>query len=1008
MLLLGAATSAVICGVQLAQAQETITVTGSRIVNRDFASDSPISTVSGDLIQSTGAIEVTDLLATLPQVVPSIGAGSNNPSGSTAGQQAIDLRGLGSQRSVVLIDGRRAAPSNDDGTVDLQTIPTSLISRVEVITGGASAVYGPDAITGVVNFVMKKDFQGVAADLQYGVSDRGDDNTMSASVTVGGNFDGGKGNMVFTYDYGYRRALYDSARPFANQATSSTSRSPTGSYAPSSANLPSQAAVNAYFAANGGAAAGAVLNSSTFGFNNDGSLFNFGGSKTTVGVFNYKSNPLYPAKLFCADPTTPSNCKTYSYNFQPPNLMILPLKRQNFMTIGHYDITPDIEVYVEGKFTNYSSSSSLAPTPAPTVAVTAPDGSKNTATGYIVPVNNPFIPAALKTLLNSRTGNVVDPGTGSTAGTQLAGTGANEDFLLNTRFLALGPRLDVFNNSVFQETSGIKGKLPFTNLDFDVFASYGQLDTIETQFGNVSNSAVENLLFGKGSGSCTGYSDLNPFGALQFGPNSLACIQRVTKNSIHTTFTDIEGTVSGSIMDLPAGAMKFSLGLDYRENTYNKIADPLLASGDISGFGVGKSEAGATYDKEAFGELYIPVLKDMPWAEFVSVTLGARQTQQSTTVHGNAWTWKAEGDWGVVPGVTVRGSYDVATRMPNISELFSTSFADNPTLANPCNFNSPFRTGANGAQVAALCASLGGAAGSSTFSQATSQGTVLSGGNSKLKPETADTFTVGISYQSQASGNPWISGFSTTLDYWNIDLHSPIGIDSYDILYGCFNYDGTNPTYSANNANCKKILSISSAYINGQEANLAKYQLDGIDLALAWNLNLEDTVGADPMWGSLGFNLNGTYMIDYSVLGTAGGKATNYAGTIGATSPIGGDTDSAYPRLKGSLSVTWAFLQKASLTARFDYIAGMQNELGKLGWNGKAFGIGTVTGTSATTYIDLFGSYALTDYLTFRAGINNVADLQPRQYNPSQQDGTDPATYDIIGRRFFAGVNLKF
>lgn len=1003
MLLVGAATSAVFCGVQLAQAQETITVTGSRIVNRDFASDSPISTVSGDLIQSTGAIEVTDLLATLPQVVPSIGAGSNNPSGGTAGQQAIDLRGLGSQRSVVLIDGRRAAPSNDDGTVDLQTIPTSLISRVEVISGGASAVYGPDAITGVVNFIMKKDFQGVAADVQYGVSDRGDDNTMSASLTVGGNFDGGKGNMVFTYDYGYRRALYDSARPFASQATSSTSRSPTGSYVPSANNLPSQAAVNAYFAANGGAAAGVVNNGSTFGFNTDGSLFNFGGSKSTGGVFNYHSDPSYPATLFCANYKTPAQCASFSYNFQPPNLMILPLKRQNFMTIGHYDITPDIEVYIEGKFTNYSSSSSLAPTPAPTVSITSPDGGKNTATGYIIPANNPFIPAALKTLLNSRTGDFHD-----TASTVLPGTGANEDFLLNTRFLALGPRLDVFNNSMFQQTGGIKGKLPFTNLDFDVYASYGQLDVIETQFGNVSNSAVENLLFGKGSGDCTGYSDLNPFGALQFGPNSLACIARVTKNSTHTTFTDVEGTVSGSLFDLPAGAMKFSLGMDYRENTYTFLADPLLGSGDISGFGVGKSEAGSTYNKEAFGELYIPVLKDAPFAEFVSVTLGARLTEQANTVHGNAWTWKAEGDWGVVPGITVRGSYDVATRMPNISELFSTSFADNPTLANPCNFNSPFRTGANAAQVSSLCAALGAAAGSSTFSQGSSQATVISGGNSKLKPETADTFTVGVAYQSQSSGNPWLSGIGATLDYWNIDLHSPIGIDSYDILYGCFNYDGTNPTYSASNANCKKILSISSAYISGFESNLSKYKLDGLDLALNWNLNLEDTVGADPMWGSLNLAFSGTYMLDYTVQGTVGGKSTNYAGTIGATSPIGGDTDSAYPRLKGSLSVTWAFLQKASLTARFDYISSMQNELGKLNWTGKAFGIGNVTGVPATTYIDLFGSYAITDYLTFRAGIDNVADLQPRQYNPSQQDGTDPATYDIIGRKYFAGLNLKF
>ncbi|MBV9550685.1 MAG: TonB-dependent receptor [Alphaproteobacteria bacterium] len=1012
-LLLGAATSAIVCGVQIAQAQETVTVTGTRIVNRDFASDSPISTVSGDLIQATGAIEVTDLLATLPQVVPSISAGSNNP--GNGGQQQIDLRGLGPQRAVVLIDGRRAAPSNDDGTVDLQTIPTSLISRVEVITGGASAVYGPDAITGVVNFIMKKDFSGVATDFQYGVSDRGDGNTLSASLTVGGNFDGGKGNMVFSYDYGYRRELFDSARPFANQATTSTSRSPTGSYAveKGALNRPSQAAVNAYFAAHGGAPAGTVSNLSTFGFNDDGTLFNFGGANGSNQVYNYKSDLSYPARLFCADPTTPTNCKSYSYNFQPPNLLVLPLKRQNFMTIGHYDVTPDIEVYVEGRFTNYNSAQSLAPTPAPTKGGTTIDGGSYSSTGYIVPAgvvvngttyNNPFIPADLRTLLNSRTGD-----------SALPGTGATEDFLLNTRFLALGPRLDVFNNSIFQETAGLRGKLPFTNLDFDVFASYGQLDTIETQFGNVSNSAVEAILFGNGAsvgcGDNNGYSDLNPFGRLKFGPKSLACISRVTKNSTHTTFTDVEGTVSGSLFDMPAGAAKFSLGMDYRENTYTFLADPLLSSGDISGFTASTSENGATYDQEAFGELYLPLIKDAPWADFVSVTLGARYTEQAKTFHGNAWTWKAEGDWGIMPGVTARGSFQVATRMPNISELFSASFSDSPGLGNPCNFDSPFRTGANAAQVTALCKAFSANVGSATFQQVSGQATVISGGNSKLKPETADTFTLGLGYQSNMH-DPWLSGISATLDYWNIDLHSPIGIDAFDILYGCFNYDGSNPSYSKTNAACSatghKILSMTSLYISGFETNLAKYQLDGLDLALNWHLNLEDTIGADPMWGSLDFNLAGTYLMSYSVQGSPTGRSNDYAGTVGVTSPIGLNTDSAYPTTKGSLTVTWAFLQKASFSARFDYIDAMRNELDILGWTGKNLGIGPVKGTSATTYIDLFGSYALTDYLTLRGGINNVADIQPRSYNPSQQDGTDPATYDILGRRFFVGLNLKF
>jgi outer membrane receptor protein involved in Fe transport len=1025
VLLLGAAASATMLMSQAARAQtsvETVVVTGSRIPNRDFVSDSPISTVSGDEITQTGSLDVTDLLATLPQVVPGVSGGSNNPASSPGGQQSIDLRGLGSKRVVVLVDGQRAAPSNKDGTVDLQTIPTSLISRVEIITGGASAVYGPDAITGVVNFIMKNDFQGIAADAQYGISDRGDDAEFTGSLTMGGNFADGRGNIVMTYDYAYRRQLFDSARGFANQATTATSRSPTGSYNPSSGNQPSQAALNSYFAANGGAPAGTVKPADALGFNTNGTLFDFGGSNGSNAVYNYKGDPSFPAKLFCADPTTPTNCKTFSYNFQPPNLLLLPLKRQNFMATGHYDINSDITAYMSTRFTNYTSATSLAPTPAPTAAVTSPDGGKATS-GFIVPANNPFIPADLASILASRTGTLfvtptptpvgqvpctIATSTPCSASTVIPGVGPAADFLLVTRFLALGPRLQDEANDVFQETGGLKGKLPFTNLNFDVYASYGQLDNIETQFGNVSNSAVENLLFGKGGGAttCTGYSDFNPFGPLKYGPNSLGCIQRVTKNSALTTFTDVEGNITGKLWDLPGGTSSFSLGASYREQTYRFIADPLLSSGDVSGFTKSQSISGAVYDQDAFGELYLPLLKDLPWADFVSVTLGGRLTEQARTVHGNAWTWKAEGDWGISRGITARTSFEVATRMPNIDELFSTSFTDTPSLADPCNFDSPFRNGPHGAQVTALCTAQG--AGSATFSQANGQLTVLSAGNPALHPETADTLTAGVSWQS-TFGGPWLSGLAATLDYWNIDLHSPIGIDSFDILYGCFNYDGSNPSYKPDNANCQKLSrSGGSMYILGNETNLAKDKLDGVDLAVNWGLDLQDTIQADPMFGKLSFNFSGTYLDTYVVQGSRGGLGTDYAGTIGSTSPIGTDTDAAFPRVKGQLTATLGLFSQASLSVRLSYIDAMKSSLAPVGWTGLNFGIGKVTGVPATTYVDLYGSWQVTDYLTLRAGVNNVADLQPRQYNPSQQDGTDAATYDIIGRRFFVGVGAKF
>ena len=712
-------------------------------------------------------------------------------------------------------------------------------------------------------------------------------------------------------------------------------------------------------------------------------MFNFGGTGS-AGVFNFHSDPAFPAQLFCANPAANTSCQTFSYNFQPPNLLIIPLQRQNFMATGHYDISSDVTAYMSAWFTNYTSASSLAPTPAPTSPVVAPDGSTS-ASSYIVPINNPFIPTDLATLLASRPTPAAD-------------------FAVRTRFLGLGPRLDDENNDVFQETFGLKGNLPF-NLKFDAFASYGELDNIETQFGNVSNSAVENLLFGLGSGDCTGFSDFNPFGALKFGPNSLACVQRITKNSTKTTFTDVEGSVTGALATLPAGDVSFAAGLDYREQTFRFIADPLLSSGDVSGFNAQKSIAGAVYNQEIFGELYIPILKNQPWAELASLTLGGRYTEQAHTTHGNAFTWKAEGDWTVIHGLTARGSVEVATRMPNIDELFSTSFQNNPALADPCNFDSPFLNGPHAAQVANLCAAQGIGPG---FQQPSGQIQINSGGNPHLRPETADTFTVGVAWTSQFE-DPWLSGMSGTLDYWNIDLHSPIGTDAFDILYGCFNFDGSNPTYSNANANCQKVSrpTSSAAYLNGFETNLAKDKLDGIDLKLDWALDLHDTVDADPMWGNLLIDVNGTWLDSYVIQGSPTGLGVDYAGTIGATSPIGLNTDAALPRFKGQATMTWN-IGDGSLSARFNYVDGMKNSLSVVGWTGLNFGIGKVTGVPATVYVDLFGNYAVTSNITLRAGILNVADTQPRLYNPSQQDGTDPATYDIIGRRYFVGVGVKF
>lgn len=246
---------------------DIVVVTGSRIARRDNVAESPILTVGREAIEQSGAVTVEAFVNTLPQVTAGLSSQSNNPSSN--GRAFIDLRGLGQSRNLVLLNGRRAMGSDSGGTVDVNTIPAALIERAEIITGGAATTYGSDAVSGVLNFILRRNFEGVSVDSQYRQTEQGDGEEVKFDVTMGSNFDGGRGNAVLSVGYFNRQDLYKDARGFSAQASSGTSAFPDGSFV-TGTNTPSQAAVDALFGPgrcqNTGGQAG-------FGFNPDGSLF---------------------------------------------------------------------------------------------------------------------------------------------------------------------------------------------------------------------------------------------------------------------------------------------------------------------------------------------------------------------------------------------------------------------------------------------------------------------------------------------------------------------------------------------------------------------------------------------------------------------------------------------------------------------------------------------------------------------------------------------------------------
>lgn len=955
-----------------------IVVTGSRIARQDYRSTSPIVTVSAQDFQATGAVTIDSLINDLPQFTPTISSTSNNP--SNGGQANINLRNLGSNRTLVLMNGRRVVPSNSDGTVDVNLIPTALIKNVEVISGGASAACGSDALAGVANFILDENFSGVQFDAQYGETDRSDGKTESYSITVGGNFDNDRGNMVLSLGRSTRDVIYNAAREFS-AVSGPSATSPLGSTIFDSNNLPSQAAVAAYFNSPNLPETGA------FGFNDDGSLFSY------TGKLNVKN----PAG---AGPEYTAPGADYTFNTGPLNYLQLPLERYNVYGGGRYKINDNAEVYANALFTQYTADTELAASPA------------SAGTGFRVPSTNPFITSDLRALLNTR-------------------ANPNGSFALNKRFTSLGGRHSTEEYNIYQITAGVRGRVPQSEWTYDVYGSYGRVSNTTTQTGNASRSSVQRLLddrFGGAGGVVNGVAvaplcagGFDPFGVTNLSAECIAYIGRSARNSTVTEQRVVEASLQGKAFDLPAGEVRVALGAQYRQDDFAFGADSSLAQSnvvtphlgangqpdggniggsEIAGFNPTPSLAGGTNSKELFIEALVPLLSDLPFVEQLDLNLGYRYADYSTA--GGTQAYRAELDWTVAGGLRARGGYSRSVRAPSIGELFATPSTGFPSIGrpstggtggDPCDIRSSFRQASNpsAAAVRQLCLAQGVSSQAiDRYTYANNQVESRTGGNPDLIEETSDSWSVGLVYQSQFA-SPWLSGFSASIDYYNIEISDAIGsINASDALTGCFNVTGENPTFDASNFYCQLLrrdpLSGNIVGAVENQANLGMVKTSGIDLQADWAFNIADIGGGD--WGRLKFNTVVSWLENYEDNVIEGGIFTDRTGTIDS------DFGKTFPEWKALSSVTWAS-GPFSVGARWRRV-------------GEITVANTTEVLPSIDYFDLNGSWSVNDTVALRAGVNNLTDEQPNVFDPGVQANTDPSTYDVLGRRYYVGLTAKF
>ncbi len=1002
-----------------------IVVTGSRIAHPNLDSSSPVAVVTGTQTTENADVTLDTFLNTLPQVNPAGTTTSNNP--GNGGQANIDLRGLGNNRNLILIDGRRPMSSGTDQTVDLNTIPQALIRRVEVVTGGAGATYGADAIAGVVNFILKDDFSGVQLDATYAntIPDT-DAREARLAGAVGFNFDDGKGNIAVTGEYAVRQALIKAQRPFAAQATSTTLTPPVGRFADSAAststknpgNPLSQAGINALFLSKYGVPVGSSGTASNLGFNSDGSLFGGGTFNTPIDLVNYRyaangSDAAAANQNFAPD--------FYSFNFDAINLLVLPLERWSVFGVTHYDFSDAIKFYAQGGYTQYTASTALAPTPvgvtiAPTDSTRPVTSARSallntgkacftssgaatecTVTGLLIPVTNPFIPADLKTLLAQRTGNDI----------RYVGSGATEPFNIAWRSLATGLRQQDFTNKVMQGVIGLKGDIT-PKLHYDVYYSYGKTRIDQAATGNVDVSKLQKLLEAPDGGAslCTG--GLNPFG---IQPVSQSCVDYLSVTGfVKTTFTQqvASGFVQADLFDLPGGTMSLVGGAEYRKFDY--VVDPGALNGPIAGFNTSEPIDAGNNFLDFFAEALFPLASDTSWAKSLELTLGYRHSRSKATdrVQGieapanNSSAYKAELTWGLNDNLRLRGSYQHAVRAPNIGELFSAG-GSFPQIYDPCTKSSNFLA-TKGAAGSALCLAQGVTPG--TFVASPGVQAPLGGAqNPFLKPEKADTFTGGAVFNA--------GRFTASLDYYNIKVSDVIRTpDANLFIASCFNYLGNaNPTLSASNPYCGSILRsggnigvlLASPELGGDSTsnfisvNRGTLKTSGIDLQMDYSLPT-DFAGED---SALRFNLLVSYLIDFKEEELPG-VVIDYAGSAGyfgqGLSAGGG---ASHPEWKGTFNVAWK-LGNFTPSARIRYIDNMTNRAGKQ-FVGESF-----TGPKSITYVDLAAQWNVGDQFSLRFGLNNAFNKKPPTYSPNVQSGTDPSLYDVIGRRAYVSAHVKF
>lgn len=944
---------------------ESIVVTGSRIQRRDLTSTSPLAVVQDEEFKLSGAVNVEQVINTLPQVVPGTTSFSNNPGGGVA---TLNLRGIGAARTLVLVNGRRWVSFDPQQIVDLNTIPQFLLDSVDVVTGGASAVYGSDALSGVVNFRLKQNLSGIEAGGQYGITENGDGARYQGFVAIGASTDDGRGNVTAFAEYYNRKPIFQGARDFSRFALGDdgTGLSPAGSPTTPQGRV-------------------SVAPTSVVGMDPDGPTGPLTAPTLPRGVGNFGTT-------FGANFGSPGVSDVFDfpgdlYNYAPANYLQVPQERYMIGGYGHYDITDSVTAFVEAVFVNNRVANELAATPV--------GGTFNVnlaaSQAYLSPADFATLQQidANETAINAARAAAGLPLLfGPVAGGLNAQAPGIVQLGIGRRILETGARNTLDERNAFRLLAGVRGPA-FADWTYEAYYSYARTRNANIQAGNISSSAYRRAVE---SGA------INVFGPGTLSQDDVDSISILAQNGEISTLQVASASLSGTLGNFGLGAedIGVALGAEYRKVAAEFLPDTALSSGDVIGFNAGDPTEGDYNVKEVFGEIRVPLISDAPFFHRLELNGAARYSDYSLEAVGSTWTYAGGAEWAPVPDITFRGQYQRAVRAPNVGELFGGQSNGFPGATDPC----ALAGAATNATIRDLCIATGvpaGLVGSPGLQPATQiQG--LFGGNPDLEEEVSDTYTVGAVIRPS-----FIPRLNISVDYFNIKVEnyiSTLGGGLNGTLNLCY-----NAIQDINSVYCQAIANGGRNPANGQigdnnflpligNANVAKIETSGVDMQVDYSLPLSFGMYGDQ--SKLNFFFLGTYTETFKFF------AVQQLDTFNECAGRFGQLVCGNPQPKWKWTSRLSYIDgPLTLSGRWRHLSATQDDDDSTDY--------VVESLEAYDLFDLSLGFDITENFSLAMGVNNILDKQPQLIGDNQeQANTYPGVFDVLGRDYFVSVNMKF